>query len=233
MAVIEAHEATIQTATVAIRTLTVSGKQVTLALFRQLKEERFEDDDGHLLGELWGTVNYHPDKCADSRPHVHVVWQLDTELRRAAVRPASEPGTLEGHPYSPKQRMRWVDSSGTWLAAALLAGRRPNKGTIIHDGSEKLLPVRFSHLVAIVLTKADYRLIEGEEELARLGDEANPAIRDRVADARREIAACEPPPLDVATAQVEEELRAQDDRYARQQANWEQVKALPQLFIAT
>ena len=33
------HNAEIKTATVEIRSLTVSGKQVTLAVFRQLREE--------------------------------------------------------------------------------------------------------------------------------------------------------------------------------------------------
>ncbi len=84
------HNAEIHTATVEIKTLTVSGKQVTLAVFRQLREEALIAEDGTLNGVPWGTVNYHPDKCAtnqDGYPpkHVHVVWQKGLELRRGRV----------------------------------------------------------------------------------------------------------------------------------------------------
>jgi hypothetical protein len=77
--------AEIKTAAVEIRTLTVSGKQVTLAVFRQLKDEPLVNRDGTLNGTPWGIVNYHPDKCAEGRPHMHVVWQRGTELLRATV----------------------------------------------------------------------------------------------------------------------------------------------------
>lgn len=88
---ISAHEATLKTATVELRTLTVNGKQVTLAVFRQLLEMPLMDDldeDGHgpvLAGQAWGTVNYHPDKCGDGDRHLHVVWQSGAHLRRSLV----------------------------------------------------------------------------------------------------------------------------------------------------
>ncbi len=78
------HNAEVRTATVEIRTLTVSGKQVTLAVFRQLKSQPLIQGDGTLAGQPWGVVNYHPDKCGDDNEHLHVVWQSGTELRRAA-----------------------------------------------------------------------------------------------------------------------------------------------------
>jgi hypothetical protein len=75
--VITAHEATIQTATVAIQTLRVGKKQVTMGMFRQLPYRHFvdwnilaiccadEDDEEppcsyypHLDGKMWGHVNY-------------------------------------------------------------------------------------------------------------------------------------------------------------------------------
>ncbi|MFG3136081.1 hypothetical protein ACGFZA_07645 [Streptomyces sp. NPDC048211] len=79
------QNATITTAAVEVKTLTISGKQVTLAVFRQLKEEPLIADDGTLRGEPWGTVNYHPDKCAAGSGHLHVVWQKGTEIRRSRV----------------------------------------------------------------------------------------------------------------------------------------------------
>lgn len=79
------QNATITTAAVEVKTLTIRGKQVTLAVFRQLQETSLIKDDGALLGEPWGIVNYHPDKCGDAPEHLHVVWQYGDELRRSAV----------------------------------------------------------------------------------------------------------------------------------------------------
>lgn len=79
------HNAQISTATVEIKTLAITGKQVTLAVFRQLREEPLVADDGTLNGVPWGTVNYHPDRCADRPEHWHVVWQRGEELLRYAV----------------------------------------------------------------------------------------------------------------------------------------------------
>lgn len=86
------HNAELKTAAVEIQTITISGKQVTLAVFRQLQEEVLLDDDGALNGVPWGTVNYHPDKCADGPEHIHVVWQKGSELRRSRINhPSAEP----------------------------------------------------------------------------------------------------------------------------------------------
>lgn len=105
------QNAEIKTAAVEIRTLTVSGKQVTLAVFRQLLEADIVDFrvSHELRGEPWGRVNYHADKmlirqkdclgywlpdrlvnCAQGPNHLHVVWQLGSELRRALVRHPKE-----------------------------------------------------------------------------------------------------------------------------------------------
>jgi len=80
------QNATITTASVEVKTLTISGKQVTLAVFRQLREEELIDWDGALNGSPWGYVNYHPDKCEGSRwAHRHIVWQRGPELLRSRV----------------------------------------------------------------------------------------------------------------------------------------------------
>lgn len=92
------HNAELRTATVEIKTLTVSGKQVTLAVFRQLRRAHLVDNDGNLRGEPWGTVNYHPDpQCREEEwPHIHVVWQDGQELRRAMVyRPNTQSDPLK------------------------------------------------------------------------------------------------------------------------------------------
>lgn len=79
------HNAEVKTATVEIKTLTISGKQVTLAVFRQLREEPVIAADGTLNGVPWGVVNYHPDKCAAHEEHLHVVWQHGTDLYRSRI----------------------------------------------------------------------------------------------------------------------------------------------------
>jgi hypothetical protein len=45
-----------------ISELTIKGKQVTLAVFRQLQQEPLLAADGSFVGLPWGTVNYHPEK---------------------------------------------------------------------------------------------------------------------------------------------------------------------------
>ncbi len=83
---ITVHEASVRTATVEVKTLTISGKQVTLAVFRQLMMEWLLDNErNQLRGEVWGWVNYHQRECADYGEHRHVVWQKGDELRQAIV----------------------------------------------------------------------------------------------------------------------------------------------------
>jgi hypothetical protein len=80
------QNAQITTAAVEVKTLTISGKQVTLAVFRQLREEPLISEDGTLNGAPWGVVNYHPDKCGvHLTEHVHVIWQAGAELLRSRV----------------------------------------------------------------------------------------------------------------------------------------------------
>lgn len=86
MSKLTVHNAEITTASVEVKTLTISGKQVTLAVFRQLREEPLIAEDGTLNGLPWGTVNYHPDKCGSDAAHVHVVWQKGAELLRCNVK---------------------------------------------------------------------------------------------------------------------------------------------------
>jgi len=80
-----AHEATVKTAAVEVKALTISGKQVTLSVFRQLKNEPLIDvETGDLLGTPWGTVNYFGfENCRPN--HLHVVWQKGKEIRRSCV----------------------------------------------------------------------------------------------------------------------------------------------------
>ncbi|PWT89279.1 MAG: hypothetical protein C5B54_09190 [Acidobacteria bacterium] len=83
--IINLRDAQVSTATIEIKTLTVSNKQVTLAVFRQLIEQDLIAEGGNLNGVPWGLVNYHPDKCGEYNAHLHVVWQTGRDLRRSLV----------------------------------------------------------------------------------------------------------------------------------------------------
>lgn len=100
---IEVRTAEIRTASVEIKTLSVSKRQVTLSLFRQLKNEHLLDPEtgGRRPGEPWGLVNYFWGGCGKELmrdlendyqspaggAHLHVVWQDGGELKRSCVWP--------------------------------------------------------------------------------------------------------------------------------------------------
>jgi len=89
-----AKDVVISTAVVEIKTIVVSGKQMTISLFNQIIQEDicciFPDDpnddanDILLDGIPWGTINYHH-KCPSPRGHWHLIWQKGSELRQCTV----------------------------------------------------------------------------------------------------------------------------------------------------
>jgi hypothetical protein len=92
---ITTHEATVSTASITVKTLTLDKRQVTLAVFRQLlREPLIDPQTGTLRGVPWGIVNYHPDHCHAAPEHVHVVFLVGDELRRAWV-PREHPAREE------------------------------------------------------------------------------------------------------------------------------------------
>lgn len=82
---IEVREAALKTFQVSIQALLVSGKQMTLAVFRQLDESRAIDRrTGEVTGKLWGRVNYHSG-CDREDGHIHCVFEMDGSLYRDSV----------------------------------------------------------------------------------------------------------------------------------------------------
>lgn len=118
---ISVQDATIRTATVEIKTLTISNKQVTLAVFRQLQEETLVDEDADgFLGLPWGTVNYHPDTaCKDAGRHLHVIWQKGEELRRAFVS-HSPPGENDMRQEKHREGKRFDNAVEWWWITSIL-----------------------------------------------------------------------------------------------------------------
>ena len=81
---ITTKEATVKTASVEMKVLSISGKQMTLAVYRQLDEAAIIDEEtGNLQGVPWGRVNYFWGHCKPD--HLHIVWQKGEELRRSCV----------------------------------------------------------------------------------------------------------------------------------------------------
>lgn len=92
--VLNASEVTVSTATIEVKVMKLNNRQMTLAVFRQLKVEDLLDSDGKKKGTPWGTINYHTDDCKDfysKKSHLHVIWQKGDELRHAIVSTASYP----------------------------------------------------------------------------------------------------------------------------------------------
>ncbi len=101
MPVLNVENAQIKTAAVEIKTLTVSGKQVTLAVFRQIMEEDIIDHENMKLnGTPWGLINYFwKEDYTDYK--IHVLWQKGMELRRCITlkSPCNYNPCLSTHKY--------------------------------------------------------------------------------------------------------------------------------------
>jgi hypothetical protein len=249
------HNAEITTARVEIKTLTVSGKQVTLAVFRQLRNVPILGYDGMLAGEPWGTVNYHPDKCGDQDEHWHVVWQRGNELLRGAV---SVSPSFEQ--FWPEEGDKFITSCIYDLAAqgstrffngkppieALVKPRasRDDPGVVLWK--EAAFPVRMAlsapaYEVATVLL----RLTDGRrraEAAAAAGTETQPWQEALLRQAEEQLAvkmAALSEEIAEFQASTEElfaafkaSIAAETARRARHVEARQTIAALPQLFIA-
>jgi hypothetical protein len=116
--VITTREAKISTCAVEIKSLTVSGKQMTLSVCRQIQNEYIIDrDTGQLRGVPWGRINYFWGDCKPN--HLHVIWQKGDELRLACVHPDA-PDLL----YAGERREVEAAVRRAHLAARAVACRR-------------------------------------------------------------------------------------------------------------
>jgi hypothetical protein len=211
------QNATITTASIHVQALTIGKKQVTLAVFRQLEDEDIINPlDAGLAGEPWGRVNYHPDKCAEDKEHIHVVWQKGDELRRATV---YEPSVAAyQHPIAglyfealiaeglDSRDLRASGAGGLGRTQVVKAVREGGVGSVrfTYQGVQFQGPVRPEFLT--VFHNHYFRRDQGEALWQRLRHVAGP-------DATSESIAAVLPVLAFNTS-------------------WRQLKELPQLFIA-
>lgn len=211
---ITVHEAQVTTAAVEIKTITVRGKQVTLALFRQLKEEPLVNDEGQFVGTAWGVVNYHPGKCAEERVHLHVVWQKGDELRRARLDDPKDEGPFwpeQGDEYLQllynwEERKWWSPSGKETAESACWAYPSPPEGLFVTRG-RALFDIEGLRCAGYPPEREDKMTFE---EMAHLE-----GLRQ-----------------DILYSLSQQALHEQVIRQRRRH-RWDEVMALPQLFIAT
>jgi hypothetical protein len=201
---ITVQQADIHTAAVEVAIMRISGKQVTLSVFRQLKEEPVVDTDGHFVGLPWGTVNYHPPKECSGSSHVHVVWQKGSELRRAVL---TQPT---------KSLAAWSEASADWVVAASAQGWRPSQ---LPRWDQDSVRVQFpSGVCEVDLPRAlrDFWIAESAVYQHR-----EPVHPDRPPASEEQL-----------RAEVEADVRDFYERDRQRRLRWDEVRALPQLFIA-
>lgn len=236
-----AQSATITTAAVQVQSLTIGRKQVTLAVFRQLRDEPLIAQDGTLNGVPWGAVNYHPDKCGDIADHWHIVWQRGTEFRRARVS------------YQPRTPIFWSKTGDKFISGhvrEVLEGRgRYFSGTMprftesrvttqIWGGSGVSFEMVYDEsLQGVVRAWKDWRsqvnVIEKHPD-AELYQAGERDCRARLTEAIERLPCAPPTPEDVDSLHddFQNELKAEAARQQRLRDVHAAVAQLPQLFIA-
>lgn len=221
--------AQITTAAVEIKALTVNGKQVTLAVFRQLYNEPLYD---HLtwraVGTPWCRVNYHPDKCErDTIAHEHVVWQKGDELRRARVdRPKGSLASV------PRFDARHDDEAAICVATSSIKNAQITSVNIWEYASGRSIADPEAHIAATWDDHAvEAKLYLSDRNVAIIvrgfGDQPHPQLHsehDRIhpdADGCARVAKI-----------LGQRLLQHSDWLERAQERWEEIQNLDQVFIA-
>jgi hypothetical protein len=247
MPALTVRNAEIRTASVEVKTLAMSGKQVTLAVFRQLREQPLIAEDGRLNGQPWGVINYHPDKCADALPHLHVVWQSGSDLFRA-----SELVDAQFDPYFDAAAGSDYLESQVRYTLACGVGRLPGSRDEQIRKEVNGLTVRIKVSDAVIAALSVHELLEGYRgDLAGRGDELVWTYESRVDGGggrverplRQVVAKLEAQlderinklngtALQAATQRLVDEVAVECERRVRHRAARKALADLPQLFIA-
>jgi hypothetical protein len=203
------QNASITTVAVEVQALTISGKQVTQSVYRQLREARLIAHDGTLNGVPWGFVNHCPERqywndaagefrpCNNGSAHLHIVWQYGAELYRSRITPPP----LWYRPLSAS----WGDG----YAQALYCLND-------HNYSNELRQISSGGCLAALFT------LDGMHCHASLPD--NPRRDGHDCSTVGDLEACR----DGLRGDIGREY----DRRGKHKALWQSMKELPQLFIA-
>jgi hypothetical protein len=228
--------ATITTATIQIQTLTIGRKQVTLAVFRQLREEPLIAEDGTLNGVPWGIVNYHPERCA-SPAHWHVVWQQGNELLRARVDhqgPAGKFWSKTGDAFVSAHVREVLEGRGRHLGGTMPPFNASGCATLNNAAP---FPVELSHDDALSSAIYAWRSLQSALE----AEAKNPGTSYSSDTDRKQLAryleqlgsaAPEPREVDELYAVLKADIAQEVERRQRHEKTRKALAELPQLFIA-
>ena len=234
----------IEPGTVTINTLTINGKQVTVDVFRQLKEAVLINHDGSLAGSPWGLVNYHQKRCDKLEKHAHVMWQLGDQLHQDTIQaPRWEPfrsatcdalvfarGTMEPLPGStmwpPEDPVRPRQSRRSWFS------RKSHQDLVQAPPDEPEEPALFRWNTPEFGCWAH----GAGEWIFRLNDingiECRAKLRDTFVGGPELAAEHSAADRAALLAQLKDEVAAKTERRAKHEARWAEIQNLPQLFIA-
>jgi len=219
--------------TVTLRTVTVDGRSMTVAAYRQLPERTLIGWDGVFKGEPWGWVNLCPSRDCPTGAHRHVIWRDGTGLCRDVCTPAGR--------FEP-----WSDWGDVWavLAAADTTRRhlkwngRTTRVTFVENlpAVECTLPGRdYSFERAVAETQGKAEPPPCSCEPSRAGGEVQHygcEVTWRKAQAMlEERAAKEEHTLKEVDALIRAEVREQHAAYVGRSERWGDVGNLPQLFL--
>ncbi len=213
--VINIHDAKLKTVSVDIRAMTISDRQVTLAVFRQLFDEPLISDDGRLAGLPWGVVNYHPDGCGWDQNHQHIVWQKGNELRRAAV-----PVKLKWEGYSSRAANAYSESL---VQNVIVCGKSPGD-YFRHSSYNQKIAFSYGGLVVEGVISGKINDI-----LNILNRNANGYFRDK---AIKEMGEIECGDIKFRGSVLTIEIDDEKHRRATWEKSMKEISALPQLFVA-
>lgn len=125
---LQINEVTISTVSVDIQVMRIGAKQMTLAVFRQLRHKDIFDECGNLLAPPWGWVNYDCDLGRQPFVFSHdgilyrsfVDIQQHHELRvEAEILTEWESAHFDQHTFEYVQRRQIKTPTGKWLIRSL------------------------------------------------------------------------------------------------------------------
>jgi hypothetical protein len=171
--------ATIRTATIQIKTLTLNNKQLTLSAFRQLPQrDLYMPHSGIRRGTPWGRVNYFWGQCEPD--HLHIVWQDRDELCRACVF-SSYPGRQY---YQELVTPRVKDH----LLLKILAGWEPDwEYSTYGDTPLSMTCTRYGKKFDVLITRDEMRAFQHLRRASYLPEESSTDKEKRLSQARNAI----------------------------------------------
>lgn len=199
---------------VEIKALTVNGKQMTLAVFRQLPARELWDKQFKLLGIPWGRVRYFWGEDKDCTGF-QVVWQ-DADILYRSMH-------YQPRPVVEYTRKRDLENR---LRDLSLAWPRSEPELVVEDFTPPMEVPDFTKRYHPDMTLERYRL-----ECRQKNIDANARHRQQYENDLKQYREKEQ-----ARAELAAQIKAIDDRSAAAFAAWtrahQALEALPQLFIA-